>query len=209
MSDKASEDVDPEVLREDLDRIKDAMGIAERYESAAEQWLVFGLVVALGCAASQFVLLEALPAYWYAVVWFGLFGATFAVLGSRYGYSWGPGVGNPNIGFQILVVYLGAFVIQLAAEPFLTDLGRLAENAFVLSIIVAMLGLGYLVAGETLKAYNIRARDRYAFHAGGLLLVALGVAIPNVELLHTWGYTAFGASYLAYAAASYLVLTQT
>lgn len=62
-----------------------------------------------------------------------------------------------------------------------------------------MLGLGYMVAGETLKAYRIRARDRRAFHAGGLLMVVLGVAIPNVEVLHTWGYAAFGASYVTYA----------
>ena len=205
----SNESVDPDALREDLDRIKDAMGIAERYESGAEQWLLFGALVAVGSAVSQVLVLERAPGFWIPVVWLGLFGAASLGLARRYDYSYSPGRGDPNAGFQILVVYLGSFAALFAVGPFLSDLGYLAETALDLGVIVVMLGLGYLVAGETLKAYHIRARDRYALHAGGVLMVVLGVAIPNVEALHAWGFTAFGASYVVYAAAAYLVLTRT
>lgn len=204
-----SEDVDPEALRDDIDRIKDAMGIAQRYEGAPEQWLLFGVVVAVGSAISQVLLFERVAGFWYPVVWLVLFAAMGVALSRRFDYSLGPGVNEPNVGFQILVVYLGSFATQFVARPFLADVGYFPENAFVLGLVAVMLGLGYLVAGETLKAYRIRTRDRYALHAGGVLLVALGIAIPNVDVLHTWGYAAFGASYALYAAASYRVLTTT
>jgi len=204
----SNESVDPDALRDDIDRIKDAMGIAERYESAPEQWLLFGALVAVGSAISQVLVLERAAGFWIPVVWFGLFGASAIGLSWRYDYSFGPGAHDPNIGFQILVVYLGSFATLFAVGPFVQEsLGYLAESALVLGIIVVMLGLAYLVAGETLKAYRIRARDRYLLHGGGVLMVGLGIAIPNVEALHTWGFAAFGASYAVYAAASYLVLS--
>jgi hypothetical protein len=205
----SNESVDPDALRDDIDRIKDAMGIAEHYDGAPEQWLLFGVLVAVGSAVSQFLVLERAAGVWYPVVWLGLFGAASLGLSRRYDYAFGPGRSDPNVGFQILVVYLGSFAALFAVGPFLSDLGYLAETALDLGVIVVMLGLGYLVAGETLKAYHIRARDRYALHAGGVLMVVLGVAIPKVEALHTWGFAAFGASYVVYAAAAYLVLTRT
>lgn len=203
-------DIDPSELQRDLDRIKEAMGIAERYGSAIEVWVWFGVLVAAASALSQYVVLNRLPASWHAPIWLGLL-----VLGGgglmwwRFDASWEPGDAEPNVGFQILVVYLGALAVQFVAAPVLPDLAYLPETAFVLGLIVVMLGIGYIVAGETLKAYHIRARDRWAFHAGGLMMVALGIAIPNVELLHTWGYAAFGIAYLAYALAAYLVLKRT
>lgn len=204
-----SEDVEAADLQRDIDRIKDAMGIAERYENAPVQWLLFGVVVALGCALSQFVVLERLSGLWFLAIWFGLFGAFGAVLYWRFdGRSWGPGGDTPNVGFQILVVYVASFALQAVAAPFLPTLEYLAETAYVLGLVLVMLGVAYLVAGETLKAHRIRDRDRYAFHVGGVLLVGLGVAVPNLEPLHEWGFAAFGATYLAYATATYWVLTR-
>ena len=205
-----SEDIDPADLQRDLDRIKDAMGIAERYESAPEQWLLFGGIVALGCLLSQYIVLERLPGVWFAVIWFGLFGAFGAVAYWRFGeYSWAPGEGTPNVGFLILIVYAGTFAVQFVTAPFLPELGYFAETAFVLGLVLVMLGLAYLVAGETLKAYRIRDRDRRAFQVGGLLMIGLGVAIANVEALRKWGFAAYGGTYVVYAVASYQVLTDT
>ncbi|QKY20679.1 hypothetical protein B4589_009915 [Halolamina sp. CBA1230] len=205
-----SEDVDPTELQRDLDRIKDAMGIAERYEGAPEQWLGFGVVVALGCALSQFVVLERLPGLWFLVIWLGLFGLFGAVAYWRYdGYSWAPGDGTPNVGYLILTIYAGTFAVQFVAGPFLVELGYLAETAFVLGLVLVMLGLGYLVAAESLKAHRIRSRDRRAFQVGGALMIVLGVAVANVELLHEWGFAAYGGTYLVYAVASYWVLTDS
>ncbi|AHF99634.1 hypothetical protein HALLA_13425 [Halostagnicola larsenii XH-48] len=205
-----SEDIEPADLQRDLDRIKDAMGIAERYENAPEQWLLFGVLIAVGCALSQFVVLERLPGYWFFVIWFGLFGAFGGALYWRSdSRSWGPGSEAPNVGFQILVVYAGAFAVQFVTAPFLPDLGYLSMTAYVLGLVLVMLGIAYVVAGETLKAYHIRDRDRYALHAGGALMAGLGIAIPNVEPLHEWGFAAFGPLYLVYATVTYLMLTRT
>jgi uncharacterized membrane protein YhaH (DUF805 family) len=204
-----SEDVDPAELQRDLDRIKAAMGVAERDESAPEQWLLFGVVVALGSLLSQYVVLERLPGFWFLVIWFGLFGAFGAVLYRRSeGYSWAPGDGEPNIGYLILVVYGGTFAVQFVVGPFLPELGYLAETAFVLGLVLVMLGIAYVVAGEALKAYRIRDRDRRAFQIGGVLLIALGIGIANVEPLREWGFAAYGGTYLVYAVASYRVLTE-
>ena len=201
--------VDPSELQDDLDRIKEAMGIAERYESATEQWLLFGVFVAVGAALSQYVVLNRLAGWWHSIIWLGLAGVTYLLIRYRYGGpAFGPGRNEPNIGFQIVVIYLGSLPIQIAIGTFLPDLGYLAENALFFGLIVILLGLAYFVAGETLKAYRIRARDRRAFHAGGLGMVALGTAIPLVEVLHTWGYTAFGVGYLGYALLTYAVLTR-
>jgi hypothetical protein len=201
--------VDPTDLQRDLDRIKEAMGIAERYESATEQWLLFGVYVAVGAALSQYVVLNRLAGWWFAVIWLGLGGVIYLASRFRYGRSgYGPGRNEPNIGFQIVAVYLGVLPIQVVVWAFLPDLGYLAQNALSLGIILILLGLAYFVAGETLKAYRIRARDRRAFHAGGLGMVVLGTAIPLVEVLHTWGYTAFGVGYLGYALLTYGVLTR-
>ncbi|WP_247730769.1 hypothetical protein [Halovivax limisalsi] len=203
------DEVDRADLQRDLDRIKEAMGLAERYENAPEQWLGFGVVVAVACALSQYVVLERLPQAWFAAVWLGLFGALGAVLSRRYGYSFEPGTARPNLGFQILAVYFAAFPIAAVAGSFLPELSYLEETAFTLAIILVQLGAGYVVAGETLKAYHIRDRDRYAFHAGGLLMVGLGVTVATYEPLYEWGYAAFGGAYLAYAVASYWVLSSS
>ncbi|MFC3959766.1 hypothetical protein [Halovivax cerinus] len=203
-----SEDVDRADLQRDLDRIKEAMGIAERYENAPEQWLGFGVVVAVACALSQYVVVERLPTYWFLVIWIGLFAAVGVVLNRRYGYAFEPGSNRPNVGFQILVLYVAAFAVQIVAASFLPALSYTEESAFVLGIVLVLLGTAYVVAGETMKAYHIRDRDRYAFHAGGLLLVVLGVAITTVDSLHVWGFAVFGGVYLAYALGSYWVLSR-
>lgn len=204
-----SEDVDRADLQRDLDRIKEAMGLAERYEDAPEQWLGFGVVVAVACALSQYVVVARLSQAWFAAVWLGLFGALGVVLSRRYGYSFEPGSTRPNVGFQIFAVYVAALPITVVAGTFLPELTYLEETAFTLATILVLLGAGYVVAGETMKAYHIRDRDRYAFHVGGLLMVALGVAIATYEPLYEWGYAAFGGVYLAYAVASYWVLTSS
>lgn len=202
-------DIDPADLQRDLDQIKEAMGIAERSKSAIELWLWFGVLVAIASTLSQYVVLNWLPAWWHSLIWVGLLvGGGGGLMWWRYGASWSPGRTEPNVGFQILVVYLGMIPVQLVFSPVVTDAGYLLGTAYVLGLVLVMLGLGYVVAGETLKAYRIRTRDRRGFHAGGVLMIGLGVAIPNVEVLHTWGYAVFGASYLLYALAVYAVLTR-
>jgi hypothetical protein len=206
----ADSNVDPADLQRDLDQIKEAMGLAERYKGATNQWLLFGVSVAIGAALSQYVVLNRLAGWWHTIIWLGIVvGGTYLVIHFRYGApTVGPGRSEPNIGFQLLAIYFGVLPIQVAVGAFLPDLGYLAQNALSLGVILILLGLGFLVAGETLKAYHIRARDRRAFHVGGIGMIALGTAIPLIEFLHTWGFAAFGVGYLTYALLAYGVLTR-
>ncbi|WP_336034509.1 hypothetical protein [Halobacterium yunchengense] len=204
-----SDDVDPQTLQRDLDRIKSAMGIAERSENAPEQWLLFGVFVAVGSALSQYVVLQRLPGYWFAVIWLGLVAVGGTVVG-YYTDTFEPTPADkPNVAVQVFAPYAAGFPLWAAVTPFLADLGYEEETALMLGVVLVLLGVGYVVAANSLRAYRIRARDRRAFALGGVLLVALGVAVPTVDVLHTWGYAAFGGTYLAYAVASYGVLTRT
>jgi len=211
MTDEA--DVDPAELEAQLDQIKEAMGIQERYEGATAQWLLFGVLVAVAAAISQVVYLRELPAYWHGIVWIGLlFGGGLVGFRVLFEGEDGPSFsseGKPNLWLPFAASYATIFPIQTIAAAFLPDLGYRAETIFTLSLILVLIGLAYVLLGNALRAYYIRARDRYAFYAGGILLVALGTAIPSVEVLRTWGYAVFGAVYFVYAVVTYVVLTRT
>jgi len=204
------ENVDPAELREDIETIKDAMGLEERYEGAAVLWLVFGGLVAVAAGLSQYVFLAELSGWYHAAIWIGLLGGGGAVANRVVGEA-GDGWRRddaPNPYLQIAVLYVVAFPI-IAIQRSVADLPRDAASATTLATIVVLIGAAYLVVGNTLKAYRIRARDRYAFYGGGALMVGLGTLIPFVEALLTWHYAAFGLVYLAYALASYAVLART
>ncbi|WP_162991523.1 hypothetical protein [Halostella salina] len=204
------ENVDPADLREDIETIKEAMGLEERYEGAAVLWLVFGGLVAVAAGLSQYVFLAELSGWYHAGIWVGLLGGGGAVANRVVGET-GDGWRRddaPNPYLQIAVLYVVAFPI-IAIQRSAADLPRAAASATTLATIVVLIGAAYLVVGNTLKAYRIRARDRYAFYVGGALLVALGTLMPFVEALLTWHYAAFGGVYLAYALASYAVLART
>lgn len=205
------ENVDPAELREDIETIKDAMGLEERYEGAAVLWLVFGGLVAVAAGLSQYVFLAELSDWYHPVIWIGLLGgggavANYVVTGdARAGASRDDA---PDPFLQLAVVYVVSFPIVNIQQSFI-DASRAEASASTLAVVLVLIGTAYLVVGNTLKAYRIRARDRYAFYGGGALLVALGTAMPFVEALLTWHYAAFGAAYLAYALASYAVLART
>jgi hypothetical protein len=207
-------DVDPAELEAQLSQIKSAMGIDERYEGATSQWLLFGFLVPIAAAASQYVLLQELPGIYHAVIWIGLlFGGGF--VGS---WLWAdtdgggantPSSGSPSLWFVFVTVYLSTFPILFIVFQFTDGLGYEAQNALILGSVLVMIGVAYLVEGNVLRAYYIRARDRYALYGGGVLLIGLGVAIGSIEILWTWGYAVFGALYFVYAMVSYAVLTRT
>ena len=204
-------DVDPAELEAQLEQIKDAMGLYERYEGAAGQWLLFGVLVLVAAAASQYVHLEELPGYWHGIIWIGLlFGGGFLgfwLLDDQS--SLGTPAGKPGIWFIFVVTCLTSLPIGLITSRFVEDLGYQAEAVFTQSIILVFVGLAYLVTANALRAYHIRARDRYAFYVGGIMLIGLGAAMPYVDILWTWGYAVFGTLYFAYAIVTYLVLSRT
>jgi len=72
-------EIDVEELGRELDQIKDAMGLTERYDGASTQWLLFGLLVPVAAGLSQYVHLETLPAYYHSIIWFGILGGGWAL----------------------------------------------------------------------------------------------------------------------------------
>jgi hypothetical protein len=211
MSDEA--DVDPAELEAQLDHIKEAMGLRERYEGITAQWLLFGVLVAVAAGVSQVVYLRELPGYYHGVVWIGLlFGGGLVGFRVLFDAEDGPAFsseGKPNLWLLFGASYAAIFPIQIIVANYLPDLDYQAETLFTLSLILVLIGLAYVLMGNALRAYYIRARDRYAFYVGGVLLAGLGTAMPYVELLREWGYAVFGAVYLAYAVVTYVVLTRT
>lgn len=201
-------DVDPEQLRAQLSRIQEAMGLVERYRSAVEQWLVFGVLVAVASVASQYLYTNELSWTWYWVVWIGGLGGGSALYGRLRGgsVSWEGGEGRPDVNAIIAGVYFAFLPILWIVHQFVPDLTYAENSLLSLSVISVLLGVAYLVVGNVLKAYYIRATDRYAFYVGGVVLIALGPLLPTFEVGRTYPYLVFGGVYLVYSVATYLYL---
>ena len=199
-------EIDVDALREEVDQIKDAMGLEERYPSQFHLWLVYGGLVALAAAASQFIVLNELPAWYHAVAWGGLLGGAGVVQGLRGDRSEAGTAGDkPNIPLQFGGVF-AYYVVILAATSVLPSPGYRLQNAVIFGMVVGLVGVSYVVVGSSLSAYYIRKRDRYAFYPGAVWMFLLAVAIPVVPTLRTWGYATFGGLYMAHSVAAYLLL---
>jgi hypothetical protein len=203
------QELDVEALRTELDQIKDAMGIRERSEHALEFWLYVAALVVVAATISQYVHLQRLPGWFHTVVWGGIFGGFFAVL------TWGPfdrtprfrgDESKPSLFVLFLTVWLAAIPIQVVFGNSNVYQGYVTTSARILGLALILLGVGYVVAGNVLKAYYIRRRDRLAFYLGGFWMVVLGAAMPHVDLFRSWGYAVFGGVYAVYAVAVYLLL---
>ena len=208
-----SGEIEPDDLREELETIKEAMGLEERYSGATSMWLLFGLAVPVASGVSQYVFTERLAPWLHAVVWAVVLGVGFAIWYATAGKEEGDiGVGagaRPNLFVQFGLVYFTVIPVQAAVAPFLRDLGYVEEALFVQSLIVVFIGLAYGILGSSLAAYRVRFRDRMLFYVGTVWMVALGVAIPQVGVLRTLPHATFGGVYLVYALGAYAVLTRT
>lgn len=202
-----STEPDVQELRADVEQIKNAMGIADRYDDTGTAWLGYAVLVVIAAALSQFVVLERLDPLYHTPIWLVIIGGGTALLG-RYldGDAEWSAAGKPRVVVVFAVLFGLTLPIQLVVGPFVSDPGYLGGTAMVLGLILVLLGAAYLLLGNLLRSYRIRLADRAALYVGGGLLIALGVTIPNVTALHTWGYTAFGVGYAVYALAAYAVL---
>jgi len=208
MSDSA--EVDPETLRRELKGIKDAMGLQERYPSQFGLWLVYGALVLAASLASQYIHLRELPGYWHPLAWFAILSLggiyQWRALEARSG-GFGSIGAKPRIPLQFAGVFALYFVFLVGVSPAFEGLGQGRTGILIFSPTVGLVGAAYLVVGESLRAYYIRRRDRWAFYAGGAWMLALAAVMPNVAVLETWGYVAFGGLYLLHAVGSYLALS--
>lgn len=202
-------EIDSELLREEVDQIKDAMGLQERYPSQFQFWLVFGGLIFIASVGSQLIALRDLSAALHSVVWFVLIG-----VGNLY--QWRENAGSdggtpstgtkPRIGLLFLSVFSFLAVLSFTLFPEIGGLTDAEMEVLVFSQFIGLTGVGYLVVGEVLRAYYIRRRDRWTFYIGGLWMLVLAVLMPSVEFLITWGYATFGTVYAVHAVASYLAL---
>lgn len=207
---RADSGVDVEELRGDLEQIKEAMGIRERYSGATSLWVLFGLAVPVASALSQYVLLERLPQWYFSVIWIGVLSVGLGLYalfeGGDHRSNWRVSQGKPNIPLQFGIVYLSAILVQEIAFEYAGELGYVAESGMAFSLILLMLGVGYGVIGSSMRAYHVRRRDRAVFYAGSVWMGALAVAIPQSSFLETWAYAVFGGAYFVYAAVAYLAM---
>lgn len=202
-------EIDPEVLRTEVEQIKDAMGLHERYPSQFQLWLVFGVLVLIASLGSQMIALRDMPGYLHGVLWWVLLGGGGFYLGwtNRDSTENAGSTGTkPRIGVLWLAVFALYAVYVLTLGPAIEGMDAAASEMLLFSLIVALIGVAYLVVGEALRAYYIRRRDRWSFYLGGAWILVLAVLMPNVAFFHTWGYATFGVTYAVHAAASYLVL---
>jgi hypothetical protein len=206
-----SEDPDAEELRQELSTIKDAMGLRERYPTQFRLWLVYGVLVGLASLGSQAITVFDLPGWGHAVSWGG-----FMALGNVYQYVAVEGDSgeesssgaNPSIALQYVAVLAYAALVAWLFVPALDSLSGARASATVFAVAVGAVGLAYLLAGNALRAYYIRKRDRLAFYTGGMWMFALAAVIPTVPVLQRWGYAVFGIAFGLHALVSYYVLAQ-
>lgn len=202
---------DKETLEQELDQIKETLGIQERYPGGARTWLMFGALVGVASLLSQVVYLERLPGYWYGVIWMGLMslGMAVQVRTNRSRSEW-SGTDKPSWVFLFGTMLVTALALLAALSPVLAELSYEDANLYIGLIFMMLIGgSSYLLVGNTLKAYYIRRIDRYAFYIGGNWILLLGMLTPHIPFLRTWFYSVYGVVYVAYTLCVYMILTDT
>lgn len=199
-------ELDAEDLRAELNQIKEAMGLHERYPSQFQAWLVYAGLVLLASLVSQAIVTFELPPWGHPVAWFGLIG-----VGVAYGRYVLPDDGTtgdavPSIRVQGLAVAGYILAVLVAVGPLLDGAGEAVGTATQFGLILGGVGVYYLLVGSSLRAYRVRARDRYAFYAGGAWILAYAAAMPRVDVLQEWGYAVFGILFALHGVGSYVAL---
>lgn len=206
-----SDEIDKEALREEVDHIKEAMGIQERYPSQAKSWILWGSLFAAACFLSQIVAIKQWPGYLYAVIWWILMGAVGGPLQAKISKEHEGEIvetgTKPSFWVSIVAVLAAAFVIVISTSPFIGDLGYYETTAYIGTTILALVGVYYVILGNQLKAYYIRKSDRYALYIAGAWLLALSAVIPHFQILTNWMYAIYGATFAAYSLGAYRILS--
>lgn len=201
---------DAETLRADLQDIKNAMGIAERYDGSPTLWLWYGALTAAAAVLSQAIHTARVSPWLHFIVWIGLLGIlgpfVYPHVFADHRELWPADEHVPNLSLQFFAVYLAFVPLLVLLAPSLETGGYVEQASLGLGMILVLTGAAYVVWGASLRAYRIRLRDRVPFFVGGVWIAGLGTAIPYVGLLQEWGFAAFGGAYMIYALVTYAVL---
>jgi hypothetical protein len=206
-TDAATDDVDPVDLQRQIDDIKGAMGLDERYPGQRRMWLVYGATIGLTAIVTNFLFALDLPTAGYIGIWFLMAGviviAQWRLVSGTASDAPSTGPGWRVIGGSIVA---GLFALWTSvSDPIEASTTGAEQGAHYFSHLVLFLGLGFLIAGAALRAEQIRRRDRLPFYVGGLWMVGLAAIIPWVELLHLFGYVVFGVLFLVHSVGAYVL----
>lgn len=206
-----STEIDQEALAQELDQIKETLGIQDRYPGGVQTWLVFGVLVGLASLLSQVVYLDRLPGYWYGVIWIGLMslGIAVQVRMNRSQGEWST-ADTPSWLLVFGAMLVTALALLVIFSPVLATMSYAEANLYMGLVFLTLIGgTSYLLMGNILKAYYIRRIDRYAFYIGGGWILLLGMLTPYTPFLRTWFYGVYGAVYIVYTLGVYLILSDT
>lgn len=210
--DADEEAVDPEALQQQLAEIKGAMGLAEQYPGRARLWLYGGLLIGVAALVVQvlFFQYERLGSAAYTALWFVFAAAVVAVawwMTSRLPQSDAP-ANAPS--WRALFAGLAAFLLSFSglAGEVAVQVDDLDRALLYFGAGIATIGLGLVVAGAVLSAYNVRRRDRLVFYAGGAWVLVYASWIPHVQILRWMGVGIFGVLFALYAVAAYAYLSR-
>lgn len=206
-------DVDPAELHAQLQQIKGAMGLEDRYPGQRRLWLIYGVLVAVaGIVTESIFAIQRLPESGYILVW-----AALAIVAGVATWRITAGTASrrpanaPPLGrvlgallltFLVLVVMSGAVVVELPD----TEAAGLLQGAYYFGLVVALAGLGFLIVGTILRAYYIRRRDRLVFQIAGVWMLVFAAFLTQYEFLQIFGYAIFGVLFLVHSIAAYVVL---
>jgi uncharacterized membrane protein len=200
-------DVDPAELQDQLDQIKTAMDIDERYPGQRRMWLVYGVTIGLAAIVTNVSFVVEMPNSAYVLLWFGMaaliVGAQWRLVSQSR-----PEVATGGVDWRVIGVGFVAALLALwtaVAELIGQHTVGALRGAHFFSHVVLFMGLGFLVAGAVLKAERIRRRDRAPFYLSGFWMLVLASLLPHVELLQYWGYAVFGVVFLTHAVGTYLL----
>ncbi|MCU4742099.1 hypothetical protein OB955_00580 [Halobacteria archaeon AArc-m2/3/4] len=208
----ANGEADVDRLRTDIEQIKSAMAIEERYPGQRRLWLVHGVLVGLAGVLTNVVFVYPWPEYVYILVWAAVFGLV-GFTQWQTSVSAGTGFDDPDpepkpswtIVFGTLVA--GLFVLTSIVDPVLADVESVLQGAFFFSVAFTILGMGYLLVGTILRSYRIQPIDRYPFYVNGVWILLFAWLMPFVEWLHYAGYAVFGILFFLHGAGTYYLLT--
>lgn len=204
-SDRAPE-VDVESLGEDIDAIKEAMGIEDRYPGQARMWLVYGIAIGMAAIGTNVSFAVGAPAGAYLTLWLLMTGIIFAAQyflvsrvseGSPMRINWRYLFGSFVVGYLALLTSVGDVVASNTE-------GALRGIHFF-SHLVIFLGLVFLITGVALGAERVRLRDRLPFYVGGLWMLVFAAFLPYIPELYLSGWAVFGVLFVAHSVGAYIL----
>lgn len=200
-------DVDRDRLRDDVDRIKRAMGLREEHPYWWRFWIVEGVGVGVLFPVLQVGIRDGFRPWVVALLVAVFLLHQVAMRRVLSGYE-RPTTGVPSWDTWHYVLFAGMAALIVGLAPVFDGLGDAAATRLALVSAGSVVGLGYLYMGQLLGSYDIRRADRYAFYAGGLWILALIAAIPHVPAVRGWEWAVLGLGVAAHNVGSYVVLSR-